>query len=75
MIQYNHTAIHAALVFEAIANEALVRRGTQRLDYTVSATIAPLPVTDTEDNIGAGEDAFAAWFLVRSIAFMFTFSS
>lgn len=72
VIQYNFTAVHAALLYEALANEALVRQATSAHDifrrssatFTVQATIAPLPITSIEEKMGAGEDAFAAWFLV-----------
>jgi hypothetical protein len=68
-IQYNFTAIHASLLFEKIANEALARRGTNNADITVEAIISPLPVTSIEESIGAGIDAFLAWFLVRTYPF------
>lgn len=68
-IQYNFTAIHASLLFEKIANEALARRGTNNADITVEAIISPLPVTSIEESIGAGIDAFLAWFLVRAYPF------
>ena len=66
-VQYNFTAIHAALLFEQVANEALLRRGTNNDNITVETMISPLPVTAVEENIGAGIDAFLAWFLVSSL--------
>ena len=63
-VQYNFTAIHAALLFEQKANEALVRRGTSNVNIIVDTIISPLPVTRAEEKIGAGIDAFLAWFLV-----------
>lgn len=74
VIQFNFTAIHASLLYETLANEALVRQATSPMDIfrrntsalSVETTIAPLPVTAVEENVGAGEDAFAAWFLVSS---------
>ena len=65
-VQYNFTAIHAALHFEQVANEALVRRGTSDDTITVETIISPLPVTKVEEKIGAGIDAFLAWFLVST---------
>jgi hypothetical protein len=64
VIQYNFTAVHSSLVYETLANEALVRFATNNPDFEVETTIAPLPVTAVESNIGAGEDALFAWFLV-----------
>jgi hypothetical protein len=66
-IQYNFTAIHASLLFEQVANEALVRRGTNNADITIETIISPLPVTSSEEKIGAGIDAFLAWFLVSTV--------
>ena len=63
-VQYNFTALHAALVFENMATEALVRQGTSNSDIWIKTTIAPLPVTKVEENIRAGTDAFLIWFLV-----------
>ena len=66
-IQYNFTAIHASLLFEQIANEALVRRGVNNTDIIIETIIAPLPVTSAEEKIGAGIDGFLAWFLVSTL--------
>ena len=74
-IQYNFTAIHASLLFEQIANEALARRGANNTDITIETIISPLPVTSTEERIGAGVDAFLAWFLVSSFSGCNTFVS
>jgi hypothetical protein len=65
-IQYNYTALHGALLFEKLANEALIRRGTSNFEISVETTIQPLPVTTVEKRIGAGTDAFLAWFLVST---------
>ena len=66
VIQFNFTALHAALLYEMVANEALVRYATDDSDFKVEATIAPLPITSLENKIGAGEDAFTVWFLVSA---------
>lgn len=63
-IQYNYTALHAALLFEQIANEALARHGSKNMNINVETTILPLPVTPIERSVGAGLNAFLAWFLV-----------
>ena len=73
VIQYNFTSLHAALMYEAIANEALVRFATGSPDFKVQMTIAPLPVTSLENGIGAGEDAFTVWFLVSADSRMMCF--
>lgn len=67
VIQYNFTALHSALLYESLANEALVRYATSAPDFEVEITIAPLPITSKESKLGAGEDGLFAWFLVSII--------
>ena len=57
VIQYNFTALHSSLLYENLANEALVRYATINPDFEVETTIAPLPITAVESNIGASDDA------------------
>jgi ATP-binding cassette, subfamily A (ABC1), member 3 len=68
IVQYNFTALHAAPLFQTLADEALVRHATGNRNITIEATIAPLPITLREQAYGKAEDAvaasFAAWFLV-----------
>jgi hypothetical protein len=68
VVQYNYTAVHSALLYESMANEALVRHGTNNPNFIVETTIAPLPVTALERTIGAPENAFLVWFLVSTTA-------
>jgi hypothetical protein len=65
LIQYNFTGIHSAPLFQALADQALVRYATNKNDFTISATIAPLPITKREAGQGNAVDFFTAWFLVR----------
>lgn len=64
VIQYNYTALHSALLYENVANEALVRHSTSNDNFKVETTIYPFPVTANEKRISAGENAFVTWFLV-----------
>jgi ATP-binding cassette, subfamily A (ABC1), member 3 len=68
IIQYNFTALHAAPLYQALADEALVRHATGSQNFTIEATIDPLPKTMQEHAVGIIEGAipsdFAAWFLV-----------
>jgi hypothetical protein len=66
VVQYNYTAVHSALLYESIANEALVRHAMNNPNFIVETTIAPLPVTAVERTIGAPENAFLVWFLVSA---------
>lgn len=69
VIQYNFTALHSALLYETLANEALVRHATNISDFVVQATIAPLPLTFVESREGAFENALLVWFLVSIQSF------
>lgn len=64
VIQYNYTAIHAAPLYQMLADEAIVREAIGDNDFRIQTVIHPLPVTDAEGNIGQADDAFAAWFLI-----------
>lgn len=68
IIQYNFTALHAAPLYQTLADEALVRHSTGIQNFTIETTIDPLPKTLREQAYGIVEDAiesdFAAWFLV-----------
>lgn len=64
VIQYNFTALHVAPLYQALADEALVREALGNPDFSVECTIAPLPITKNEESFGEAEDAFNAWFLV-----------
>jgi ATP-binding cassette subfamily A (ABC1) protein 3 len=64
VVNYNFTALHASLVYQALADEALMQEALNDDQVTISATVHPLPLTDTEESLGQAEDAFSAWFLV-----------
>lgn len=70
MISTNFTAPHAAIMYQALADEAIVRAGTG-INYNIKATIDPLPYTDVEEGIRKSADAFSIWFyLVLSFPFI-----
>jgi ATP-binding cassette subfamily A (ABC1) protein 1 len=64
VVNYNYTALHASLIYQALADEALMREATNDDELTISATVHPLPFTDAEVAIGKGEIASNVWFLV-----------
>lgn len=64
VVLFNFTALHSALLYETLANEAIARHATTNPDLVVQAAISPLPYTAVESGIGAAEDAFLVWFLV-----------
>jgi ATP-binding cassette, subfamily A (ABC1), member 3 len=64
LVAYNFTAFHISPTLQAVATEALARHALNTNDFTVDATIGPLPLTSREAGIAESEDAFTAWFLV-----------
>lgn len=64
LIQYNFTAIHVALLYQMLADEAIVREAVGDTGFKIQTTIYPLPITSVEANIGAADDAFTSWFLL-----------
>lgn len=64
VIQYNFTALHVAPIYQAIADEAIVRHVTGNPNFAIEGTIAPLPVTLKEESYAKPANTFAAWFLV-----------
>ena len=63
-IQYNYTAIHAAPLYQMLADEAIVREAIGENEFKIQTVIHPLPTTAAEDSIGEADDAFTAWFLI-----------
>jgi ATP-binding cassette, subfamily A (ABC1), member 3 len=64
VINYNFTAVHVTPLYQALADQAIIREAMNDDAYTISATIHPLPITAREDSYGQAEDAFLAWFLL-----------
>ena len=46
---YNYTSLHSSLLYQATADEALVRKYLNDKDYKISVSIWPLPVTKDEE--------------------------
>ena len=64
IIQYNFTLLHGAVLYQALADEAIVRHATGNSNISIETTIAPLPTTFRETKAHKADDAFTAWFLV-----------
>lgn len=64
MISYNYTALHAAPLFQALADQAIVREALGTNDFNISAEIDPLPLTSREQGISAAQSTTLAWMLV-----------
>lgn len=63
-VRYNYTAIHAAPLYQSLADEAIVREALDDDEFKIKVTIHPLPLTKSEASLGAAEDGFSAWFLI-----------
>lgn len=64
VVQYNHTGLHSAPLYQALADQALLRNALNNPEVTITTTIAPLPITEIEERLGEAEDTFTAWILV-----------
>jgi ATP-binding cassette, subfamily A (ABC1), member 3 len=64
VIQYNFTALHVAPLFQALADEAIVRQATNNDIFEIKLTIAPLPLTSYESGLGEAEDSLFLFVLV-----------
>lgn len=64
LISYNYTALHAAPLYQVLADEALVREALSEPNFNIQCTIDPLPITEVESNYTEADKSFYAWFLV-----------
>lgn len=64
VVQYNHTCLHVAPLYQTLADQALVRYAVNNSDFKITTSISPLPITSLEEGLGESEDVFNAWFLV-----------
>jgi len=68
LIQYNYTALHASPLFQALVDQVLVNQYREETgetnEFTVDASLHPLPTTKVEAAFTAAQDATAAWILV-----------
>ena len=61
---YNFTSLHSSLLYQATADEALMRKYTNSTDYKISVSVWPLPITSAEKQYTLASNSFAAWFLL-----------
>ena len=61
---YNFTSLHSSLLYQATADEALMRKYTNSTDYKISVSVWPLPITSAEQQYTLASNSFAAWFLL-----------
>ena len=61
----SHTSSsYAQLLFQALADQAILRNGTGDMDYQVRAGVQPLVLTQVEKDLTEEEASFSAWFLL-----------
>lgn len=63
-VAYNFTALHAAPIFQMLADQSIIRDALGLTSFQISATNAPLPITSREEGYGESSDAFTLWFLI-----------
>jgi len=64
LIRYNFTALHAAPLYQAVADEAIIRHALNNSKFKINPSILPLPFTQIELNAGENNDASLPWFLI-----------
>ena len=64
VFSYNFTSLHSSLLYQALADEALLRKFRNDSNYRISPTIWPLPMTTKEASYNLAQDSFSAWFLL-----------
>ena len=52
------------MLYQSLADEALLRQSLGDTDYKISVSLWSLPITQQEENFAAGQDAFISWFLL-----------
>lgn len=63
-VAYNFTSLHSSVLYQSIADTAIIREALGDTGYKITPTIHPLPLTTAEENYAQAEDSFTAWFLL-----------
>jgi len=64
IVNYNFTSLHSSILYQARADEALMRHYLSDAEYKISASVWPLPITQVEEQYTLASNSFAAWFLL-----------
>ena len=64
LIRYNFTALHAAPIFQATADEAIIRHALNNSAFKINPSLYPLPLTQFERVTQQNDDAGVPWFLI-----------
>lgn len=71
VVNTNFTALHASVLFQTLADEAVIRTALESNDYDIKTTIHPLRITDAENKVKKSADAFSAWYVFGSSCIAF----
>ena len=63
VVSTNFTALHASILFQAVADESIVRTALQSNDIDIKVTLHPLHFTKSEGRLKQASDAFSAWYV------------
>ena len=55
---------HAKVLFQGLADQAILRNGTGNDKFQVRPAIDPLPLTQVEQDLTEEEASFSSWFLL-----------
>mmetsp|Transcript_30651 Transcript_30651/g.64872 ORF Transcript_30651/g.64872 Transcript_30651/m.64872 type:complete len:1373 (-) Transcript_30651:2144-6262(-) len=64
IVNYNFTSLHSSLLYQATADEVLMREYLNDASYKISVSVWPLPITKVEEQYRLATNSFAAWFLL-----------
>ena len=73
-VHTNFTAKHGSVLYQAVADELLLRAVVGNANAELTPTVYPLKFTKNQKEISNGADAFIAWFLIV-VSFPFILSS
>ena len=63
-VSYNFTSLHSSLLYQAVADEAILRDSLEDPSYEINFSIWPLPITKVEEGYTLAQNSFSAWFLL-----------
>ena len=55
LVSTNFTSLHSSLVYQALADEAILRKSLSDDTYSIQSSIYPLPITKVESTLGRSQ--------------------
>ena len=59
-----HVLFYAKILFQGLADQAVLRNGTGNDKFKVRPGVEPLPLTQVEQDLTEEEASFSSWFLL-----------